>query len=101
MDKNTAVYMEVYGVNRIIYRVTASVIKRKGRNTAVYGVSLEDMRTGDAESLEDFSDDMEKAIDFAHELVHKKARPYMLYSEALRHLRFSPDSMFSVNKKYY
>ena len=28
---STIVYMEVYGVNRVIYRVTASTVRRKGK----------------------------------------------------------------------
>ncbi len=90
------IYMEVYGVNRIIYRVTIGTAKRRGREVTVYGVSLEDMRTGQCESLEDFSEDIESTLQFAGDLIHKRVSPNGLYNEALRHLRFSPEYMMTV-----
>lgn len=88
--ENTVIYMEVYGINRVIYRVTAAAAKRRGKTVTVYGVSLEDIRTGQCEHLENFSEDIESALSFANDLVHKRIRPDQLYNEALRHLRFSP-----------
>ncbi|MDD6269472.1 MAG: hypothetical protein PUA84_05395 [Oscillospiraceae bacterium] len=93
---NTIIYMEVYGINRVIYRVTATTAKRKGRPVSVYGVSLEDVRTGQRESIENFSADMESTVKFANALVHKRVRPEGLYNEALRHLRFSPDCILPM-----
>lgn len=86
---NTVVYMEVYGVNRVIYRVTTGSVKRRGTNVSVYGVSAEDIRTGYCESIENFSEDIETTLKFANSLVHKKIRPDRLYNEALRQLRFN------------
>lgn len=86
-QENTMVYMEVYGINRVIYRVTASAVRRKGKSVFVYGVSLEDARTGSLETLESFSEDMEHTIQFTNSLVKKHVRPEGLYNEALRHLR--------------
>lgn len=90
---NTIIYMEVYGVNRVVYRVTATTVKRRGKPISVYGVSLEDVRTGQREELENFSVDMERTVQFANALIHKRVRPDGLYNEALRHLRFNPDCM--------
>ncbi|MBO5227071.1 MAG: hypothetical protein J6B17_03150 [Ruminococcus sp.] len=84
---NSLVYMEVYGINRVIYRVTASAVRRKGKPVFIYGVTLEDARTGMAETLESFSEDMEHTIQFTNSLVKKHVRPEGLYNEALRHLR--------------
>ncbi len=84
---STIVYMEVYGVNRVIYRVTASTVRRKGRNIYTYGITLEDVRAGSKETIESFSDDMEYTIQFANSLVRKGVRPDGLYNEALRQLR--------------
>ncbi|MGN0630988.1 MAG: hypothetical protein ACI4JN_06635 [Ruminococcus sp.] len=94
--EGTFVYMEIYGVNRVIYRVTSSVIKRMGKAAVVYGVSLEDIRTGEQECIENFSDKIENALDFAEMLIQQKIPPYRLYSEALRNLRFSQKLRFSL-----
>ncbi len=83
----TMIYMEVYGINRVIYRVTASTVRRRGRPVTVYGVALEDARTGMREVLENFSEDMEQTVQFANTLVRKNVRPNGLYNEALRQLR--------------
>lgn len=90
------IYLEIYGVNRVIYRVTSSVIKRMGKTAVVYGVSLEDIRTGEQECIENFSDKIENALDFAEMLILQKVPPYRLYSEALRNLRFSRNLIFSL-----
>lgn len=94
--ENTITYMEVYGVNRVIYRVTAGTVNRRGTQAAVYGVSVEDIRTGRRECLENFSEDIDVTLRFANSLVHKRIRPDGLYNEALRHLRFSPESILPI-----
>ena len=38
------VYMEVYGSNRVIYRVTAGSVIRQSVSEPFYGVTLEDLR---------------------------------------------------------
>ncbi|MBQ8687260.1 MAG: hypothetical protein IJ512_01775 [Ruminococcus sp.] len=84
---NTMIYMEVYGVNRVIYRVTAGTMRRRGRAVPVYGITLEDVRTGERESLENFSEDMDHAVQFVNTMVQRGIRPSGLYNEALRQLR--------------
>lgn len=86
---NNIIYMEVYGVNRVIYRVTSGNVRRRGKSVLVYGVSAEDIRTGYCESIENFSEDIETTLKFANSLVHKRVRPDRLYNEALRQLRFN------------
>lgn len=76
------VYMEVYGANRVVYRVTAY---SNGTNAA-YGVSLEDMRTGETASIEDFSNQLERTIHFANQLIQKEIRPTALFDIALGQL---------------
>lgn len=95
-QESRMIYMEVYGVNRIIYRVTIGTAKRKGKEVSVYGVSLEDMRTGQSENLENFSEDIESTLKFTNDLIHKSVSPNGLYNEALRHLRFSSDYMLPM-----
>ena len=52
------VYMEVYGSNRVIYRVTAGSVIRQSVSEPFYGVTLEDLRTGERYSIADFSSDL-------------------------------------------
>lgn len=90
---STVIYMEVYGTNHVVYRVTASTILRKGREIPVYGLMLEDSRTGYTECIENFSENMEHTLAFAGSLVRRKIRPGRLCCEALRELRLSPQCM--------
>ena len=46
-SEQTIVYMEVYGVNRVVYRVTACNTYRNKAIHVIYGVSLQDLRTGE------------------------------------------------------
>lgn len=80
------VYMEVYGSNRIIYRVTASNVICRGMAKLVYGVMLEDLRSGEQQSIADFSTDLEKTIRFANDLVMRETIPAKLYDAALEYL---------------
>lgn len=79
-------YMEVYGSNRVIYRVTADSRVRGGTARATYGVMLEDMRTGEQEHISDFSENLERTIQFANDLVQREIRPSGLFDIALRYL---------------
>ena len=63
---HTAVYMEVYSSNRVIYRVTAGAVAGHGKTRPAYGVILEDMRTGEIRTLPDFSESLERTIAFAN-----------------------------------
>ncbi len=80
------VYMEVYGNNRVIYRVTAGYFAIKGKIQPTYGVMLEDMRTGEQESIEDFSEDLAQTVNFANDLVGRETRPAGLYDIAFAYL---------------
>ena len=50
------VYMEVYGSNRVIYRVTAGSVIRQSVSEPFYGVTLEDLRTGERYSIRSGTD---------------------------------------------
>ncbi len=80
------IYMEVYGSNRVIYRVTAGRIRRHGHIRTTYGVMLEDLRSGDRACIEDFSETLEQTIRFANDLVCRETRPGGLYDAALESL---------------
>ena len=72
------VYMEVYGSNRVIYRVTAGSVIRQSVSEPFYGVTLEDLRTGERYSIADFSSDLEQTIRFANALAQQEIRPSSL-----------------------
>lgn len=80
---DTIIYMEVYGSNRVIYRVTAGSVIRQSAAEPFYGVMLEDLRTGERYSIADFSSDLEQTIRFANALVQQETRPSGLYDAAL------------------
>lgn len=81
------VYMEVYASNKIIYRVTVSLLSKYGDPPRrAYGIEVEDPKSGETESLTDFSPDLEDAVDFAEMLIAGKVSPRMLYSRALSYL---------------
>lgn len=83
---NAIVYMEVYGSNRVIYRVTAGSVVQGKTKTPTYGVMLEDMRSGEIHSIADFSENLEQTIIFANDLVRRETRPSRLYDVALEYL---------------
>jgi len=80
------IYMEVYSSNRVIYRVTAGYIVKQGSICPTYGVMLEEMRTGEMECIEDFSESLELTIRFANDLVGREIRPAGLYDIAFAYL---------------
>lgn len=84
--RDRTVYMEVYGDNKISYRVVAGRIYTEGRDAITYGVEVEDFRTGDKESINDFSCNIEDAVDFAEMLITDRIRPSQIYSRALSYL---------------
>lgn len=83
------IYMEVFGDNRISYRVTAGRTFLNGCEVVTYGIEAEDTLTGETESIADFSRDIEDAVDFAEMLISSKARPFQIYSKALNYLWIS------------
>ncbi len=96
IPKDSAVYLEIHGTNHVVYRMTFSFVKRKGRDVKVYGIALESVITGKSEYLENFSEDMEHTLQFITYLVHKGTVPGRLYSEALRQLRLCPECMLPM-----
>lgn len=87
--RDRTVYMEVYGDNKVSYRVTAARILKNGRQAVTYGIEVEDQKAGDKEEIPDFSPDIEDAVDFAEMLISQKIRPNRLYSKALGYLCIS------------
>ena len=53
--RDRTVYMEVYGDNKVAYRVTTGWIYLHGENICTYGVEAEDYISGEKESIPDFS----------------------------------------------
>lgn len=83
------VYMEVYGENRVAYRVTAGRMENYGASFVTYGVEAEDKRTGAKEAISDFSRNIEDAVGFAELLITSRTRPRNIYSKALNYLCIS------------
>ncbi|NLT08036.1 MAG: hypothetical protein GXY08_00800 [Ruminococcus sp.] len=83
------VYMEVYGDNKVAYRVTAGRVSFFGDSVYTYGVEAEDKRSGEKESIPDFSRNVEDAVDFTEMMINGKIRPKQLYSKALSYLCIS------------
>lgn len=83
------VYMEVFGDNRVSYRVTAGRTAHDGREIITYGVEIEDSRTHEKEEIADFSRDIEDAVDFAEMLISDRIPPCRLYTKALNYLLIS------------
>lgn len=84
--KDRTVYMEVYGDNKIAYRVVAGKISLFGEDVNTYGVEAEDYETGEKEIIPDFSRDIEDAVDFTEMLITGRIRPRQMYSKALNYL---------------
>ena len=87
--KDRTVYMEVYGDNKVIYRVTAGKVWSFGDEINTYGIEAEDRATGTKEIIQDFSRNIEDAVDFAEMLINSRARPQQLYTRALGYLCIS------------
>ena len=74
-SKQAVTYMEVYGANRVLYRVTASNARRNQKLSVVYGIFLQDLRSGETAEIHAFSNSLEKTV-----------QPYQVYNAALRQL---------------
>ncbi len=79
------VYMEVYGENKVAYRVISGRIGK----TVTYGIETEDYNTGEKEVISDFSRNMEDAVRFAEMLIKSKIIPKYMHIKALDYLRLS------------
>ncbi len=84
--RDRTVYMEVYGDNKIIYRVIAGKTWLYGEEVHTYGIEAEDRASGEKEIIQDFSRNIEDAVDFAEMLINSRARPKQLYTKALGYL---------------
>ncbi len=80
--KSVSVYMEIYNSLRTAYRVIIS-------NDTMYGVEIENFRTGKKASIHDFSDTLEDAVKFTEILIKNKTAPDQLYTTALGYLSSS------------
>ena len=82
-SKQAVTYMEVYGANRVLYRVTAS---NAHRNQKLSGIFLQDLRSGETAEIHAFSNSLEKTVCFVNDLIQKQVQPYQVYNAALRQL---------------
>ena len=83
------VYMEIYGANRVTYRVTSGRISAYGNEIMTYGIEAVDFFTGESESIPDFSCNIEDAVDFAEILISDRVKPDDIYGKALAYLSVS------------
>ncbi|MBQ6033948.1 hypothetical protein [Ruminococcus sp.] len=87
MDRT--LYMEIFGDNKVAYRVLSGRMSLFGDEVITYGVEVLDHRSGEKECIPDFSRNIEDAVCFAESLISEKSRPRQLYSKALDFLRVS------------
>ena len=87
MDR--VVYMEVYGDNKVAYRVTSGWMNLYGESICTYGVEVEDYISGEKESIPDFSRNVEDAVDFTEMMITRRIRPKNIYDRALSYLCIS------------
>ncbi len=83
------VYMEMFGSNKVTYRVTAGQIDFYGEKINTYGIEAIDRKTGESENIPDFSWKIEDAVAFAEMLINAKTKPKQLYTKALGFLKSS------------
>lgn len=84
--RDRTVYMEIFGDNRVAYRVLTGKISQFGCDVSTYGIEAEDYSSGEIESIPDFSRNIEDAVDFAEMLISSKVSPKQLYNKALSYL---------------
>ncbi len=87
--RDRMVYMEVFGENKVSYRVTSGKMQWDDSEIITYGVEVEDSRTGQREVIPDFSRNIEDAVDFAEMLISGHTPPCRLYNHALNYLCIS------------
>lgn len=86
LPEQAIVYMEVYGNNRVVYRVTACNTYQNKTIRVVYGVSAQNLRTGERAEIAAFSGNLEKAVCFVNDLIQQEIQPYQIYNAAFRQL---------------
>jgi hypothetical protein len=84
--RDRTVYMEVFGDNRVAYRVVAGKMWSYGEEISTYGIEAENYATGEKETIPDFSRNIEDAVDFAEALINLRAAPKQIYTRALNYL---------------
>ena len=84
--RSSVVYMEIFGENKVAYRVTSGRINFKGRSIDTYGIEAEDYISGEKEVIPDFSKNVKDAVEFAEQLIKGKVTPKQMYCKALRYL---------------
>lgn len=87
--RDKTLYMEIFGDNKVAYRVLSGKMVIYGNEVITYGVEVIDKKSGDKECIADFSRNIEDAVAFAESLITNKSRPRQLYSKALDYLRVS------------
>lgn len=87
--RDKTVYMEIFGDNKVTYRVLSGRVYVFGDEAITYGVEVIDHKSGQQEIIADFSRNIEDAVAFAEALISRKSRPSQLYSMALDFLRVS------------
>lgn len=90
--RDRTIYMEVFGDNKVSYRVTVGKMFFCGQDITTYGVEAEDAKNGEYEAIADFSHNIEDAVDFAEMLISDRVRPSEIYSMALHYLWISISS---------
>lgn len=84
--RDRTIYMEVFGDNKVAYRVISGKISMFGDEFNTYGIEAEDYENGDKEIIPDFSRNIEDAVDFTEMLISGKIRPKQMYNKALNYL---------------
>lgn len=84
--RDRAVYMEVFGDNMVAYRVLTGKMEIFGEEICTYGIEAEDYKSGEKEAIQDFSRNIEDAVDFAEMLISRKIAPKQMYNQALGYL---------------
>ena len=87
--RDKTLYTEIFGDNKVAYRVLSGKMVMYGDEVITYGVEVIDKKSGDKECIADFSRNIEDAVAFAESLITNKSRPRQLYSKALDYLRVS------------
>ena len=84
--RDMTVYMEIFSEKKVAYRVLSVRMNIFGEEIFTYGIEIFDHKSGQRESIADFSRNIEDAIAFAESLINERSRPKQLYSRALNYL---------------
>lgn len=87
--RDKMVYLEVYGENKVSYRVISGITEGNAGEVITYGIEAEDRLSGEKEIISDFSHNVEDAVDFAEMLIKGRIRPRQIYGKALNYLSFT------------